>query len=228
MQVQKLASAIHNNILGGLSGYNTNFSISLEQLEDAVIEERLSLIKEYTLKGLINPIDLYTAINCIQIDCNTPIEKCRCGKIDDCSERVAHFEIPQLLNDLGDQSIFYLGSTDKQLPFIYYTSVTSMRNHKYRKRGKNKPVVWIDITPNENGMYDCFIFNAPLLDQISIMAAFKDPRQLEQYSCCNDLEDDNVSFLDAEIIDRVSKKMLAYYRQYYRINTPNNQTYTPG
>jgi len=37
MNITKLASAIHNNILGGLSGYHTNFSINLEQLEDAVI-----------------------------------------------------------------------------------------------------------------------------------------------------------------------------------------------
>jgi len=33
----------------------------------------------------------------------------------------------------------------------------------YRKRGRNKPFVYIDTTPNENGMYDCFIFNAPLI-----------------------------------------------------------------
>lgn len=227
MKIQKLASAVHNNILGGLSGYHTNFSISLEQLEDAVIEERLSLIKQYLTRSSILTNDLYTSINCIPIDC-VPIEKCKCGNIDDCSTIVAHFEIPQLVNDFGDRTIFYLGSTDKQNPFIYYTSPISLRNHKYRKRGKNKPYVWIDITPNENGMYDCFIFNAPLLNQISIMAIFKDPRQIEQYGCCQDQEDDNLSFLDSEVVDRVSKKMLAYYRQYYMPPIPNNQAYTPG
>jgi hypothetical protein len=35
-------------------------------------------------------------------------------------------------------------------------------------------------------MYDGFIFNAPLLKEISITAAFKDPRQLKKYKCCTD------------------------------------------
>ena len=54
-------------------------------------------------------------------------------------------------------------------------------------------MVFIDTTPNENGMYDCWVFNAPLLKEISIIAIFKDPRQLERYSCCSSetLEDDN-------------------------------------
>ena len=73
-------------------------------------------------------------------------------------------------------SIDYIGSVDRQLPFIYYTSATAFRYHKYRKRGKNRPYVWIDTTPNENGMYDCFIFNAPLLNTVSISAIFKDLR----------------------------------------------------
>jgi hypothetical protein len=35
--------------------------------------------------------------------------------------------------------------------------------HKYKKRRTPKPYVFIDVTPNENGMLDCFVFNAPLL-----------------------------------------------------------------
>jgi hypothetical protein len=46
----------------------------------------------------------------------------------------------------------------------------------YRKRGKYKPFVYIDTTPNERGMYDCFIFNAPLIKEVSVVAIFKDPR----------------------------------------------------
>jgi hypothetical protein len=84
-------------------------------------------------------------------------------------------------------SIDYLGATDRQLPFVCYTSSAVFRQHKYRKRGKNKPYVWIDTTPNENGMYDCFVFNAPLLKVVSISAIFKDLRQLDTYSCCSEL-----------------------------------------
>ena len=86
-------------------------------------------------------------------------------------------------------------------PFIYYTNPIVMKYHKYRVRGKNKPYVWIDITPNENNMYDCFVFNAPLLKEVSVIAIFKDPRQLERYSCCSSetLEDDNFNFINNEI-----------------------------
>jgi hypothetical protein len=33
-------------------------------------------------------------------------------------------------------------------------------------------------------MYDCFIFNAPYLKEISVTGIFKDLRQLDAYSCC--------------------------------------------
>ncbi len=125
-------------------------------------------------------------------------------------------------------SIDYIGSSDKQNPFIYYTSSTAYRYHKYRKRGKNKPYVWIDTTPNENGMYDCFVFNAPLLSEISITAIFKDPRQLEKYECCNEFGDSNISFIDNEIKKRLVEEKIRYYRVHSPQNAPNDQQYMPG
>jgi hypothetical protein len=78
--------------------------------------------------------------------------------------------------------------------------LTELNNRKYRKRNANKPYVWIDYSPNENGMLDCFLFNAPLLEQVSVVGVFKDPRQLTKYSCCNNQElvgpDTNMSFID--------------------------------
>lgn len=109
-------------------------------------------------------------------------------------------------------SIDYIGSSDRQNPFIYYTSSTAYRYHKYRKRGKNRPYVWIDTTPNESGMYDCFVFNAPLLGQVSITAIFKDLRQLERYACCVELRDDNMTFINNEIKKRLTEKKIRYYR----------------
>ena len=221
-QIDKLVSAIRNDVVSGLRGYHTNLSISLEQLEQDIIDERLQIIKEYTLKGILPARDLYLSINCIPVDCKN-IEKCRC-KESEFQTPTAHFEIPQLLDGL--QSIDYLGSVDKQLPFLYYTSPASFRYHKYKKRGKNKPYVWIDTTPNENGMYDCFVFNAPLLSQVSITAIFKDPRQLEKYDCCMAQEDDNMSFINNEIKRRLTEKKIRFYRQLAAPLQPNNQTYS--
>ena len=125
--------------------------------------------------------------------------------------------------DYGFTPIVYLGTTDRQSNFLYYTSVNSFNYYrKYRKRGKNKPYVFIDIAPNENGMLDCYLFNAPLLKQVSIVAVFKDPRQLEQYGCCQDLTDDNFSFINAEIKKRVTEKKIRYYRQLAPPNLPND------
>lgn len=227
-QIEKLASAIRNDIVSGLRGYHTNMSMSMEQLCQDIVDERLQILKEYSLKGILPVKDLYISINCIPVDCKS-IERCRCSIGNNCSEPpIAHFEIPQVVNDYGNLAIDYLGSTDRQLPFIFYTSSTAFRYHKYRKRGKNKPYVWIDITPNKNGMYDCFVFNAPLLDRVSISAIFKDLRQLDKFECCADLQDDNMTFINNEIKKRLTEKKIRYYRQLAAPNLPNDQSYAAG
>lgn len=226
-QIDKLVSAIKNDVVSGLRGYHTNLSMSDEQLADDIIDERLQIIKEYSLKGILPVRDLYLSINCIPVDCKD-IERCRCAGQDECLTPTAHFEIPQLLNDYGLQSVDYIGSSDRQLPFIHYTSSTAFRYHKYKKRGKNKPYVWIDTTPNENGMYDCFVFNAPLLSQVSITAIFKDIRQLEKYECCNDFQDNNMTFINNEIKKRLTEKKIRYYRQMATPILPNDQQYAVG
>ena len=88
----------------------------------------------------------------------------------------AHFEIPQVISQYGKQAIEYIGSTDRQNKFTIVTSLSEFNNRKYRKRSQKKPYVWIDFAPNANGMLDCFLFNAPFLQQVSVVAVFKDPR----------------------------------------------------
>ena len=77
-------------------------------------------------------------------------------------------------------------------------------------------------------MYDCFVYNAPLLKQVSISAIFKDLRQLDGYGCCSDLQDDNMSFINNEIKKRVTQKKIQYYRSFAPSNLPNDQAYQPG
>lgn len=214
-----LASAIYNDIMSGLRGYSSNPTISLDQLEDDVIDERLQLIKEYSLKGLIPKRELLESINCITVDCKD-IENCSCGNTLEYGTPTKHFEVPQLLTTFDD-CIEYIGSVNKQNPFIYYTNLNGVKYHKYRKRGVDKPYVYVDTTPNQNGMNDCWVFNAPLLKKVSIVAIFKDPRQL----CgCEDYESHNKSFLDAEIKRRLTEKKIKYYRQFAHPITNNDQT----
>lgn len=222
MLIKKLADAIYNDVVSGLQGYHHNPSISMEQLEDDVVDERLQILKEYSLKGTLPIRDLLTAVNCIPVDCKD-LERCRCRESIG-GTPTAHFEMPQVF----DGTINYVGSIDRQLPFMFYTSPYQWNYyHKYRKRGKNKPFVFVDTSPNENGMYDAYIFNAPMIKQVSVVAIFKDPRQLENYACCSDLDDDNFSAINNEIKRRLTEKKLRYYRQLAMHPAPNDQTYKP-
>lgn len=222
MLIKKLADAIYNDVVSGLQGYHHNPSISMEQLEDDVVDERLQVLREQSLKGTLPVRDLLTAVNCIPVDCKD-LERCRCRESVGTTP-TAHFEMPQIFSD----SIDYIGSIDRQLPFMFYTSSLQWNYyHKYRRRGKEKPFVYIDTTPNENGMYDAYIFNAPMIKQISVVAIFKDPRQLENYACCSDLDDDNFSALNNEIKRRLTEKKLRFYRQLAMQPAPNDQTYKP-
>ena len=226
MLIKKLADAIYNDVVSGLQGYHHNPSISMEQLEDDVVDERLQVLKEYSLKGTLPIRDLLIAVNCIPVDCKD-LERCKCRQIIGTTP-TAHFEMPQIFNDYGSRAIDYIGSIDRQLPFMFYTSSYQWNYyHKYRKRGKNKPFVYVDTTPNENGLYDAYIFNAPMIKQVSVVAIFKDPRQLENYACCSDLDDDNFSALNNEVKRRLTEKKLRYYRQLAMQPAPNDQTYKP-
>ena len=218
MQVEKLASAIYNDIVGGLSGITSTPAISIDQLQDDIVDERLQIIKEYSMKNLIPRKDLMYAINCIDLDCQS-LDKC-CNT-SNFSKPELHFEIPQLVNDFGDSAIEYIGSTDKQVPFKYYTTV-AFKHHSTKLRGKDKPYVYIQTTPNENNMYDGWVFNIPLLKRLTIIGIFKDLRQLDNYGCCTE-DLNNMTFIDTEIKKRLTEKKLRYYRQFVQPPYPNNQ-----
>lgn len=222
MIVNELASAIYADVVAGLVGVVSNPTISMEQLEQDVVDERLALIKQYSIKNLLPKKDLLISINCIPVDCES-LDKC-CDTMGDYSSKskpIAHFEIPQLVNDFGEDAIEFIGSTNKEVAFKVYTS-RAYRHHKYRLRNANRPYVFIDTTPNASNMYDGYIFNAPLLKRLTVIGIFKDLRQVEDFSCCiQDLK--NFTFLDAEIKYNLTQKKLRHYRANYQGPQPNNQ-----
>ena len=185
------------------------------------------------LKGILPVDDLLMSINCVPVDCDT-LDKCKCrGNV--CGEPTAHFQIPQILFDYGlGNAIRYIGSSDRKHSFLFYTkSIDKIQTYqKYRKRGKDKPWVYIDVTPNSEGLIDCYIFNAPLIKQISVTAIFKDPRQLEEFICDCDKEDsqadNNLNFIDIQIKDRLVQQKIRYYRSFAAPILPNDQQYNAG
>lgn len=236
--IRKLADAVYNDVVSGLRGYHTNPSMSIEQLEEECVQYRLAILKEYMMKGILPVHDLLSSLNCIPVDCDS-LDKCSCNSQTCGSDPVAHFQIPQILFDFGlNKAIYYVGTTDKQLKFLVYTKPFTQINsyQKYRKRGKNKPWVYIDITPNQEGLLDCYIFGAPLIKQVSVIAIFKDPRQLEDYQCNCQGEsingdtqmDNNFNFIDILVKERLTKQKLYYYRQVAAPLLSNDQRYVSG
>ena len=230
MYIEKLASQIRNDVTSGLRGYHQNLSMNMEQLQDEVVACRLAILNEYFLKGIFPIKDLLISINCIDVDCES-LERCSCGKTS-YEQPIKHFEIPQIVTQYGKQAIDYIGSSDRQNKFTVISSLSELKTRQYKRRGLSKPYVWIDYSPNTNGMLDCFLFNAPFVKQVSIVAVFKDPRQLNRYKCCNTEElngpDVNNSFIDQLIKDKLTKEKLYYYRQAVAPRLPNDQQYTTG
>lgn len=222
----RLASACINNIRAGLAGYQHNLSLDRLQVEDELIWTIQKLVKNYMMKGVLPLKELMLTIPCIDVDCES-IERCKCNGT--CGEAMAHFVIPQVYTDMGNGStIKYIGSTDMSQPFLWFTDPVTMKYSVYSRRGKKLPRVYVDTTPNSNNFYDCFLFNAPLVKQVTVQAVFKDPRQAYERGCCEDTfeTDDlthNMSFLDREAMDYVVSKYLVYYRQMMQQARPNDQ-----
>lgn len=219
--LDRLASAIYNNVTSGLG--TPNFPLTLEQIQDSIISERLMLINNLSKQNLLNPNDLAMSISCLDVDCKS-LSKCCDSNFADI-DTVRHVEIPQVVNDYGEKGIIFIGSADGRYPYTIYRD-SSWKYHELRGRSKSrrmKPYVWLDTTPNENNMNDVFIFNAPMIQAIKVVAIFKDPRQLEQYQCCNSEEIYNFNSLEKQIEKNLSYQYIDYYRKLIMPITPNDQ-----
>ena len=220
MTLDKITSAVLNDITAGLSGLNASPAISYEQLEDEVIETRHTVVKDWYLKGLIKPDDMMSAINCIPVDCADPSKCCSFPS----HKSQLHFEIPRLMDDLGEVAINYIGSTDRTTSYDVYFNRDAIKMHNHKRRGANKPYVYIEKTPNANGKYDGWIYNLPFVKRITVIGVFYDPRDLEEYNCCSEQEFLEFGAISEEVKNRLTTKKLQYYRQYLQAPQPNNLT----
>ena len=216
MNVNQIASAIINDLFSGnLVSLSNRAMISQEQIEDECIETRCAIIKDWYLKNMLNLGDMMVAINCVEVDCKDQ-NKCSCISSLANAKMAKHFEIPQLMPGLGVDALAFVGSTDRSHAFKVYYNLEAIKYQqhyqKYRKRPNNKPFVYIEKTPNENGMYDCWIFDAPFIQYIAVIGIFKDPRQLEKYNCCDDIDYLEMGAISNEIKNRILQKKIQLYR----------------
>ena len=223
MELSRISSAIYNDIVSGLAGMNANPTISIEQLEDEIIEMRHTVVKDWYLKGLLKPEDMLSAINCIPVDCTDPSKCPDCYGVKPLKSEL-HFEIPRLMDDLGEAAIKYIGSTDRTTSYDVYFNRDAIKMHNHKRRGANKPYVYIEKTPNANGKYDGWIYNLPFVKRITVIGVFNDPRDLSEYSCCDEQEYLDLGAVSNEVKMRLTKLKLQYYRQNLQQPQPNNLT----
>ena len=218
MKIDEIASAVYNDLFGGSVIPPSNRSlISLEQLEDEAVELRKSVVKEFYSRGLLSINDAAYSINCIEVDCKDT-NRCPCKALP--GKLAQHFEIPKLMDGLGGDAILFIGSTDRSESYRVYSSLASSSYQRYKRRHSEAPYVYIDRTPNENGMWDGWLMNAPFAKYISITAIFADPRDLEGFNCCQSDEYLEMGALSHEII----RRMLVNKTQLYRtISIPASQ-----
>ena len=216
MNVNQIASAIINDLFSGnLVSLSNRAMISQDQIEDEVIETRNAVIKDWYLKNMLNLSDMATATNCVEVDCKDQ-NKCSCISSLANAKMAKHFEIPQLMPGLGSDALMFVGSTDRSNSFKIYYNLEAIKYQqhyqRYRKKPNPKPFVYVEKTPNENGMYDCWIFDAPFVQYIAVIGIFKDPRQLEKYNCCDDIEYLEMGAISNEIKNRILQKKIQLYR----------------
>jgi hypothetical protein len=219
MTIEAIAAAIYNHIVNAQAGANANPKISMEQLMDEVVAERDQILKDYLVSGAVSVNDLSLSLNCVEVNCDYMSKCCDLPA----GEKALHFEIPPIMHIDGAESIKFIGSIDRQVKYRVYTN-DAWRYHKYNKRTKNKPFVYLDTAINSNGNIDGYIFNVPMVKYISVIALFKDPRRLLEWDCCSDGE----SYLDQgilsnEIIKRLTYKYIQWYKQAPTPVTNNNQ-----
>ena len=225
MNLNKIASAIISDLYSGLAGFNANQTISIEQVEDEVTEKRQVVIKELFAKNLLKLEDLAVSLNCVEVDCENMIKCDSCNKEPLVTKNQPHFEIPQLLTDVGEGAIIYIGSADGMVPFRVYYSLEATKSNQYRRRGSKEPFVFIDKTVNSNQMHDCWIFNAPFVKQIKVVGVFRDLRQLEEYTCCRDFDYLDFGIISDEVKNRVKRDKFAFYRENLSQPYPTNTVY---
>lgn len=220
MQIEAVASAILNHIYSGTQGLNANIKVSLEQLMDEVVAEKNTLLKQWLLQGILNLEELYLAINCVEVDCDY-MSKCCDLPV---GKKALHFEIPPIVYFRGVNTIKFIGSIDRSVKYVVYTD-ESYKFHEHKKRGGNKPYVYVDTAINSNGNMDCYIFNAPHVKYISVIALFQDPRRLLEWNCCSENPESylDLGLLSETIINNLTQRYLYYYRQAAMPITPNNQ-----
>ena len=222
MTLKQMATAVRNHVVDGLKGVSYT-AFSIEQLEAEILLISQSIMFEFATKGLIDVSKYSQRIDGIKLTCEDLSNNCLV-ETDTCAP---HFEIPSV-NLMIANPISYLGTVDTAMTFKVYFD-RDYRFHKYRLATSSAPFAWVSTTENERGFHDVYLFNMNKysnLKYITIEALFDNPYKLlgtsyfAQFSASDFYAP---AMVQNEIIDRMTKKYVQYYRQFEKTLKPNTQ-----
>ena len=163
MTIEQLSSVIYNNVVSGIEGNHVDRKFSQSQIEDDIVNERLTIIKEYALKGILPANDLMIKINCVTLD-DEPIN--RIGEFEEFDGYyVKHFQIPQVAFVYDKESIGYIGNINGRDSFPIYVDRHAWFNHRFKRFVRQRPHVFVDFATNTNNMYDGWIVSKTALPE---------------------------------------------------------------
>lgn len=206
----KLASAIYNDLHAGMKNLSNEWSITIEQIEDTIKDVRVKLLDD-KLQNDIRLLKVYsTSLGCIKVDC-APLDNCmECMKSNlPSSDPMPHFKIPQPLFNNVCVYISYIGTTDMKEPFPIYTDFEHIEAMKHRRVPIRKPYVYLNPSPDSEGYVHGYIFNAPYIQEITVVGVFKDLSNFVEDTCCEIVDRSDV--LNAEIHEYVLNLYAKFY-----------------
>jgi hypothetical protein len=228
MLLEQLRDQVHNNVIAGIRSLTVNASHSPQQIEDELVSEYQTVLREFMLRGYLVKSDFYRKIACVPVECGTMEGCCPIDGMDDYNRTpVQTVRLPEIITDYGSEGVSYIGSVDMSTSYTVYFSRSSASAHKYRMRGGDKAFAYIEPATLDGGFVKGYIFNAPLAQMVSIIAMFKDPRQVAEYDCCSKEVDFPNHFIATEMVKRLTEKYLRYYRQMATPPTPSDLTPKP-
>lgn len=227
MTLNEITSAIRNRVSDGLSGNISNQAYSIKQLEEEVDLERAAYIQTYSDSGRkMNAKYMYQSIDGMHVECHDLSQNAPCGFSS--GSGVPAVKIPPVASTFDDSAVEYFGLMNKQEDFIVYFDTDSISNHKYRHRTAKRPFIWIDTSPDKEGMMTAFLLNAgkySTLKYISIRAIFEHPSTIGNTDpSYGDKEYPAPGHVQKHIIDTLTEKYVRYFRQMNIPPLPNTQS----
>jgi len=223
MTLEEMASAIQNNIGGGLKEVG-NYTYSIDQIKDEISNARSTMIMEYSQKGILERPYFAQKIENIDLVFSVFPEE---GIVESNSPSLLA-KIPKLAMTKDNSSVLYLGPVDMSLNIKTYFSLNELQLHKFTRTLKNRPYAFADLVHNDDGDIPVYLFNlgpSPFR-KITVRAIIDDPVKLLQkdgYYIDNE-EFPAPLFIQDIIITTITAKYLKYYKQLSAPNEANDQT----